>query len=500
MRRSAHDLRRPPRCRPTGRSPPHGAPRPGRIPPRPCRLRPPPRLGGAGARQPVGLPAPRARTLDRCCLPAEGGGQAAPARSRGGGAAPGRATLPLQRGRAGQGAHDGERGGGTAAVLRPVGAGSEGGGGRGRAEGGGARAHDGVGHGQGPAPELRVSDVRSRNDPPRPGAGAEGGERGAGSSPCCGADRDSRADPSGGSDGSRAPNPDSGPHSNASTRARHRGSTHRRPSAAPHHGLPALPPEARCGPLCALSREPIRQRRGAARGGARPSPGPRGQAAEGGDEPAAGRAARGPGRPHHGQRAPAGLGSRRGALPVAARGRWVCGSTWQLEVHHLQPRARGGPPTATNLRLLCHAHDAEAARLTFGDLRMARPRGRRGRRGRSVAGAAGPGDDGPPALARGPLGMAPSAGRPAKRAAPPLEGTVRSPASATAGARPKVGACEGSGGGGARTLRFGGAACGRRGPRATPAGAPAGCFLSPAQRGRPASADRARRAAYGSRA
>jgi 5-methylcytosine-specific restriction endonuclease McrA len=44
----------------------------------------------------------------------------------------------------------------------------------------------------------------------------------------------------------------------------------------------------------------------------------------------------------------------------------ICGSTYLLELDHVRPKARGGPPTAANLRALCHAHNAEAARRAFG--------------------------------------------------------------------------------------------------------------------------------------
>ncbi len=65
--------------------------------------------------------------------------------------------------------------------------------------------------------------------------------------------------------------------------------------------------------------------------------------------------------------------------PLEAGG--VCGSTWQVELDHVRPKGRGGPPTVANLRLLCHAHNAEAARRAYGADFMARAR-RRGRAGR----------------------------------------------------------------------------------------------------------------------
>jgi hypothetical protein len=43
-----------------------------------------------------------------------------------------------------------------------------------------------------------------------------------------------------------------------------------------------------------------------------------------------------------------------------------CRETHQLELHHLVPFARGGAHTATNITLLCAAHNALAAELDFG--------------------------------------------------------------------------------------------------------------------------------------
>jgi hypothetical protein len=44
----------------------------------------------------------------------------------------------------------------------------------------------------------------------------------------------------------------------------------------------------------------------------------------------------------------------------------VCGSTHQLELDHIQAWARDGEPTVANLRVVCHAHNALAARREFG--------------------------------------------------------------------------------------------------------------------------------------
>jgi 5-methylcytosine-specific restriction endonuclease McrA len=62
--------------------------------------------------------------------------------------------------------------------------------------------------------------------------------------------------------------------------------------------------------------------------------------------------------------------------PLEAGG--VCGSTWQVEIDHVRPKGRGGPPTAANLRLLCRAHNAESARRAYGADFVARARRRAG--------------------------------------------------------------------------------------------------------------------------
>jgi 5-methylcytosine-specific restriction endonuclease McrA len=51
--------------------------------------------------------------------------------------------------------------------------------------------------------------------------------------------------------------------------------------------------------------------------------------------------------------------------PLDAGG--VCASTLHLELDHVVPRARGGPSTIANLRVLCRAHNQLAARRVFGD-------------------------------------------------------------------------------------------------------------------------------------
>ncbi len=51
--------------------------------------------------------------------------------------------------------------------------------------------------------------------------------------------------------------------------------------------------------------------------------------------------------------------------PLDAGG--ICGSTLRVEVDHVVPRARGGPSTIENVRLLCKFHNGLAARRAFGD-------------------------------------------------------------------------------------------------------------------------------------
>jgi hypothetical protein len=45
----------------------------------------------------------------------------------------------------------------------------------------------------------------------------------------------------------------------------------------------------------------------------------------------------------------------------------VCGATVRLEIDHVVPRGRGGAHTVDNCRVLCKAHNLEAARRTYGD-------------------------------------------------------------------------------------------------------------------------------------
>jgi 5-methylcytosine-specific restriction endonuclease McrA len=57
----------------------------------------------------------------------------------------------------------------------------------------------------------------------------------------------------------------------------------------------------------------------------------------------------------------------RGRCQWPTHGGGICGSTLRVEVDHVVPRARGGPPTVENCRLLCRAHNQLSARLAFGD-------------------------------------------------------------------------------------------------------------------------------------
>ena len=48
----------------------------------------------------------------------------------------------------------------------------------------------------------------------------------------------------------------------------------------------------------------------------------------------------------------------------------VCGSEVWLQIDHVVPRGRGGPSTVENCRVLCRAHNLEAARQVYGDEHM----------------------------------------------------------------------------------------------------------------------------------
>jgi 5-methylcytosine-specific restriction endonuclease McrA len=71
-------------------------------------------------------------------------------------------------------------------------------------------------------------------------------------------------------------------------------------------------------------------------------------------------------------------------LRAGGRCEWVlesgerCGCQTRLELDHVVPRARGGPSTVDNVRVLCRSHNELAARLAFGDAWMDRCTRRRG--------------------------------------------------------------------------------------------------------------------------
>ena len=43
-----------------------------------------------------------------------------------------------------------------------------------------------------------------------------------------------------------------------------------------------------------------------------------------------------------------------------------CGSTHQIEFHHIHPAGKNGPPTVDNISLRCRAHNSYAADLDYG--------------------------------------------------------------------------------------------------------------------------------------
>ena len=48
----------------------------------------------------------------------------------------------------------------------------------------------------------------------------------------------------------------------------------------------------------------------------------------------------------------------------------ICGSTLRVQFDHVVPRARGGPPTVDNVRIVCAMHNDLAARQAFGNAWM----------------------------------------------------------------------------------------------------------------------------------
>jgi 5-methylcytosine-specific restriction endonuclease McrA len=49
-----------------------------------------------------------------------------------------------------------------------------------------------------------------------------------------------------------------------------------------------------------------------------------------------------------------------------------CGSTYRLELHHIDPFAKGGPSTAPNLTLACAPHNRFLAEKDYGAEHIAR--------------------------------------------------------------------------------------------------------------------------------
>jgi hypothetical protein len=69
--------------------------------------------------------------------------------------------------------------------------------------------------------------------------------------------------------------------------------------------------------------------------------------------------------PAHVRRAVWKRGGGRCQWPLDSGG--ICGSSERLELDHVIPRARGGPSTIANVRLLCRFHNDLSARRTYGD-------------------------------------------------------------------------------------------------------------------------------------
>ena len=118
----------------------------------------------------------------------------------------------------------------------------------------------------------------------------------------------------------------------------------------------------------------------------------------------------------------------------------ICGATSNLQIDHVHPRAKGGPSTTDNCRVLCRAHNLEAARQAYGDDHMDRFAPRQPV-AREDVGGYGPGarDSTLPDAAQG-LALLPGAPRavpaPADPAAPPGAAITRptvNPAASSAG-------------------------------------------------------------------
>jgi hypothetical protein len=66
-------------------------------------------------------------------------------------------------------------------------------------------------------------------------------------------------------------------------------------------------------------------------------------------------------------------------FPLASGG--ICGSTYRVQVGHIEPKARGGPPSLENTRCECAPHNQHQADRDFGKTFMARFRRKRARAG-----------------------------------------------------------------------------------------------------------------------
>jgi 5-methylcytosine-specific restriction endonuclease McrA len=135
---------------------------------------------------------------------------------------------------------------------------------------------------------------------------------------------------------------------------------------SPRHGLSCLHEEARRGPRRALPLAPRRERRRRRRDRARP---PHRRHAKRRGLVKKPRKTPPPSRTHD---VPAHV-SREVWKRDDGRCQWrtadggVCGSTHQVELDHVVPRARGGASTVDNLRCLCRWHNDRHAREVYGD-------------------------------------------------------------------------------------------------------------------------------------
>jgi 5-methylcytosine-specific restriction endonuclease McrA len=76
----------------------------------------------------------------------------------------------------------------------------------------------------------------------------------------------------------------------------------------------------------------------------------------------------------------------------------LCGSTWKVEVDHIEPVALGGRSTIDNCRLLCASHNQLHAEQSFGRAHVERYRRKQPRKG-EIATPGGGGGEAQPALA-----------------------------------------------------------------------------------------------------